>query len=41
MDDKDSEVPLTGITVKKEKNFSDWYTELVNKAELADLRYNV
>jgi prolyl-tRNA synthetase len=41
MDNKDSEIPLTGITVKKEENFSEWYTELVNKAELADLRYNV
>jgi prolyl-tRNA synthetase len=41
MGNKESEVPLTGITVKKEENFSEWYTELVNKAELADLRYNV
>ena len=41
MDNKDSEVPITGITVRKEENFSEWYTELVSKAELADLRYNV
>ncbi len=38
---KNSEVPLTGITVKKEDDFSEWYTELLNKAELADIRYNV
>ncbi len=30
-----------GLTVKKEENFSEWYTQLVEKAELADLRYNV
>jgi prolyl-tRNA synthetase len=30
-----------GITAKKEENFSEWYTEIVQKCELADLRYNV
>ncbi|MFA6073649.1 MAG: proline--tRNA ligase [Candidatus Woesearchaeota archaeon] len=30
-----------GITCSKEDNFSDWYSELVQKAELADLRYNI
>lgn len=30
-----------GIQVKKNENFSEWYTELINKAELADIRYNV
>jgi prolyl-tRNA synthetase len=25
-----------GLTVKKEENFSEWYTELIQKAELAD-----
>lgn len=30
-----------GITVKKEENFSEWYTQVVEKAELADIRYNV
>jgi prolyl-tRNA synthetase len=30
-----------GITVKKEENFSEWYTQVVQKAELADIRYNV
>ncbi len=30
-----------GLTVKKSDNFSEWYTQVVQKAELADLRYNV
>src|SRR4030042_5650153 len=30
-----------GITVKKDENFSEWYSEIVQKCELADLRYNV
>ncbi len=30
-----------GITVKKENNFSEWFTQIVQKCELADLRYNV
>ena len=30
-----------GITVKKEENFSEWFTQIVKKCELADLRYNV
>lgn len=30
-----------GITVKKAENFSEWYTQVVEKAELADIRYNV
>ncbi len=30
-----------GITVKKEENFSEWYTQVVQKSELADIRYNV
>ncbi len=30
-----------GLSVTKEGNFSEWYSELVQKAELADLRYNV
>ncbi len=29
------------IAVKKGADFSDWFTELVNKAELADIRYGV
>src|SRR3989344_5052780 len=30
-----------GITVKKSDNFSDWFTQVTQKAELADIRYNV
>jgi prolyl-tRNA synthetase len=30
-----------GITVKKSENFSEWYTQVIQKAELADIRYNV
>lgn len=30
-----------GIVHKKEEDFSEWYTELVSRAELADLRYNI
>jgi len=30
-----------GLSVKKNENFSQWYTEIVQKAELADLRYKV
>ncbi|MFX1257653.1 MAG: proline--tRNA ligase [Promethearchaeota archaeon] len=33
--------PITGITVSKEDDFSAWYTEIINKAELADIRYNI
>ena len=32
---------LKGISVKKNENFSQWYTEVVEKCELADIRYNV
>jgi len=34
-------VDTKGLTVKKSENFSEWYSEVVQKAELADLRYNV
>ncbi len=30
-----------GITVTKEENFSEWFTQVVQKAELADIRYGV
>jgi prolyl-tRNA synthetase len=30
-----------GMTVKKSENFSDWYSEIVQKSELADMRYNI
>ncbi|MHA2103081.1 MAG: aminoacyl--tRNA ligase-related protein, partial [Candidatus Hodarchaeales archaeon] len=32
---------IKGITVKKSKNFSEWFTQVVKKAELADIRYGV
>jgi prolyl-tRNA synthetase len=35
------DIPKIGINVSKEEDFSAWYTELINKAELADIRYNV
>ncbi|MHA1683692.1 MAG: proline--tRNA ligase [Promethearchaeota archaeon] len=38
---KPKKKPLKGITVNKDDDFSAWYTELINKAELADIRYNV
>ncbi len=30
-----------GLTAKKEENFSEWFTQVIQKTELADLRYNV
>ena len=30
-----------GLTAKKQENFSEWFTQVVQKCELADLRYNV
>ena len=30
-----------GITVKKDKDFSEWYTQVVQKAELADIRFGI
>jgi len=38
---KKKEAPITGIMISKEDDFSAWYTELINKAELADIRYNI
>lgn len=32
---------LKGISVSKDEDFSEWYSELIQKAELADIRYNV
>jgi len=29
------------FNIDKEKNFSEWFTEIIKKAELADIRYNV
>jgi prolyl-tRNA synthetase len=41
MANKKKEAPITGITISKEDDFSGWFTELVTKAELADIRYNI
>ena len=30
-----------GITVKKDKDFSEWYTQVIQKAELADIRFGI
>lgn len=40
MSDQD-DTPQTGITVKKDEDFSEWYTQILTKADLADIRYNV
>ncbi len=29
------------FNISKEKNFSEWYSEILNKAEITDIRYNV
>lgn len=31
----------TTFNISKEKNFSEWYSEILNKAEITDLRYGV
>ena len=36
-----AEKDIKGITVSKDADFSEWYSQLVQKAELADLRYNI
>ena len=38
MAEKESDL---GITAKKEKDFSEWFTQLMQKAELADVRYKL
>jgi prolyl-tRNA synthetase len=30
-----------GITVKKDENFSEWYTQIIQKAEIVDLRLGI
>ena len=30
-----------GLTVKKSNNFSEWYTQVLEKAELVDLRLDI
>ncbi|MEK6926817.1 MAG: proline--tRNA ligase [Nanoarchaeota archaeon] len=38
---KNDVASLKGLSVKKNENFSEWYSEVVQKCELADMRYNV
>ena len=38
---KSQEKFIKGLTVKKSENFSEWYSEIIQKAELGDLRYNI
>lgn len=38
---KEDVAKLKVISVTKAENFSQWYTDIVQKAELADIRYNV
>ena len=38
---KEEKKELKGISVKKNENFSEWYTEVVQKCELGDIRYKV
>ncbi len=35
------ESDIKALRVKKNENFSEWFSEIVQKAELADLRYNL
>jgi len=37
----DKKISQEGINVKKEENFSEWYQQIVEKADIADIRYNV
>ncbi len=30
-----------GLTAKRTENFSEWYNQIIEKAEIADMRYNV
>ena len=32
---------IIGITVKKQDDFSEWFTQIVQKAELADIRFGI
>lgn len=36
-----TEAKKVTFNIDKEKDFSNWYTEIIQKAELADIRYNV
>jgi prolyl-tRNA synthetase len=41
MGKKNNDDTPKGIAVKKSENFSEWYSEILYKADLADIRYNV
>ena len=30
-----------GLTVKKDEDFSEWYTQILNKADLSDIRFGI
>src|SRR3989344_8939427 len=30
-----------GLTVKKDENFSEWYSQIIQKADLADIRFGI
>ncbi|VVB79936.1 Proline--tRNA ligase [uncultured archaeon] len=34
-------MPQDGLSVKKEENFSEWYNQVLDKAEVTDMRYGV
>ena len=38
---KEKKSKTTTFGLDKEKQFSEWFTEIIQKAELADIRYNV
>ncbi len=37
----DKKINQEGITIKKDKNFSEWYQQVIDKADIVDIRYNV
>ncbi len=39
--EENQEKSREGITVKKQENFSEWFTQVIEKAELVDLRLDV
>lgn len=36
-----NKISTQGLTVKKEENFSEWYSQILEKAEVTDIRNNV
>ncbi|HLA23484.1 MAG TPA: proline--tRNA ligase [Candidatus Nanoarchaeia archaeon] len=38
---KQNSVDKRGMTIKKNENFSEWYSQILDKAEVTDMRYNV